>query len=623
MKKAILILLSAALLFACNDEIITSDSLEQDENPFLSVFSENEVIPGRMRIKLKEEPAGEVTVRSSGGQVTTGIRALDGSATLLGITRMQRTFPYAGKYEERTRREGLHLWYDVWFSEEVAATRAAGDVTVLEGIETAIPVPKVISLAMPADPPVTAGLMQLSHVFYPFDDPDLSKQWGFINPGTESWQQEGADVRLQNVWQQYNGHPDIIVAIVDGGIELTHPDLQANLWINEAELNGAPGYDDDQNGYDDDIYGYNFVSDTGTIKAHRHGTHVAGTIGAVNNNGIGVSGIAGGNGTPNSGVRLMSCQIFEHQGNYTNDIVSGNIGAAIKYGADNGAVISQNSWGYAADAASRSSRIDLVHKEAIDYFVKYAGCDNDGNQLPDSPMKGGIVFFASGNSNSSNPSVAAPADYEKVIGVAAIGPDYKKPSYSNYGDYMAISAPGGGSSGDTRIWSTTIAAGGYNYYEYRYGTSMACPHVAGVAALVIEKHGVGKQGFTATQLEELLLTTAYDIDRYNPEYAGQLGTGCVDAQAALSADLVEERPAFLLESNPVTDGTLSFRVTSEFLGSAVITIYNGTGSKVFSKEIETKRFTSTTVDISGLSAGYYTLEFVCNGTTAKEKFIKY
>lgn len=146
---------------------------------------------------------------------------------------------------------------------------------------------------------------------------------------------------MLNIWQQYNEYPDIIVAIVDEGIKLTHPDLQANLWINEAELKGSDGYDDDQNGYKDDIYGYNFVSGTGTIKGHRHGTHIAGTIGAVNNNGIGVSGIAGGDGTPNSGVRLMNCQIFEHGS--LGDVVSTNIGAAIKYGADNGAVISQNS----------------------------------------------------------------------------------------------------------------------------------------------------------------------------------------------------------------------------------------------------------------------------------------
>ncbi|MCD8261598.1 MAG: hypothetical protein LUD15_09010, partial [Bacteroides sp.] len=164
MKKAILLFFSIALFVACNEEIIPSTIQESEDDEFLSIFSENEVIPGLMRVKLKEEPAGEVTVRSSGGQVTTGIRALDGTATLLGITRMQRIFPYAGKYEERTRREDLHLWYDIWYSEEVAATRAAGDVTILEGIETAIPVPKMISTAMPADPPVTAGLMQLTNI---------------------------------------------------------------------------------------------------------------------------------------------------------------------------------------------------------------------------------------------------------------------------------------------------------------------------------------------------------------------------------------------------------------------------------------------------------------------------
>ena len=155
---------------------------------------------------------------------------------------------------------------------------------------------------------------------------------------------------------------------------------------------------------------------------------MAGIIGATNNNGTGISSIAGGNGTPGSGVKLMSCQILKSLTSTGGEVASDPfIAAAIKYGADNGAVISQNSWGYAVGTGrNTSSYINPVHKEAIDYFIKYAGCDNNGEQLDGSPMKGGIVLFASGNANTSDPRIAAPADYDKVVAVAAIEADYRK-----------------------------------------------------------------------------------------------------------------------------------------------------------------------------------------------------
>lgn len=102
------------------------------------------------------------------------------------------------------------------------------------------------------------------------NDPDLSKQWYFDNPGTESWQREGADIRLVDVWKQYNGNPAIIVAVVDGGINQEHPDLQDNLWTNRVKI-PKNGIDDDGNGYIDDVHGYNFVDDNAILVPHRHG----------------------------------------------------------------------------------------------------------------------------------------------------------------------------------------------------------------------------------------------------------------------------------------------------------------------------------------------------------------
>ena len=610
-KKYILLFFLGMCMFSChNDEL--NELMDRPENSTnTESISEKDVVKGRMRIKLKEEPTGKVAVRSAGGKITTGIRALDGSASVIGITHMERTFPYSGKYEERTRRKGLHLWYDVWYSEAVTTTRATGEVAALEGIEIAVPVRKIHSTAVASTSVFTPyGVRSASSSF---DDPFLSKQWGFNNLGTEPGQLAGSDIRLFDVWKQYNGDPNIIVAIIDGGIALDNPDLQANLWTNQGEIAGN-GIDDDNNGYVDDIHGYNFVSGNATLTPHRHGSHVAGTIAATNNNGMGVCGIAGGNGNPNSGVKLMSCQIFQHpNGNYYGDSGTENTPAAIKYAADNGAVICQNSWGYVGT-------LDPADKAAIDYFIDYAGCDNDGNQLPNSPMKGGIVLFATNNHNTSNPNDATPADYERVIGVAALGPDYKKAPLSDYGDYIDLCAPGGIEDGPKGIYSTTISQLGF--YEYRNGASMACPHVTGVAALIIQKYGVGKQGFTARQLEEILLTTAYNVDSYNPKYIGKLGMGCVDATAALSSTLSESKP-FTLTSNPVTNGYLTFRVTMEFSGNASVTLYNGTGSKVLSQSLKVERYTNTSIDIRKLAPGFYTVEYVCNGNKMKEKFIKY
>lgn len=601
MKKAILFFLAVLLIASCHQEEISSVPDDSGNGSSISDLSDEDVLQGCIYVKLKEEPTGEVRVRNVGSAVTTGVKVLDRAASSLKITRMERTFPYAGKFEERTRKEGLHLWYNVWFSKETSATRAATEVGMLEGIEKAVPVSKIVSRAKPETV---------------WDDPYLlSKQWYLNNPGTESWQKAGADIRIFDAWKEYKGDPAVIVSIVDGGINLEHPDLQANLWVNPGEIPGN-GIDDDGNGYTDDVNGYNFVDANADIVPHRHGTHVAGLIGATNNNGIGICGVAGGDGTPHSGVKLMSCQIMKSLTTTGGEMASDpHIAAAIKYGADNGAVISQNSWGYAGD-------INPVHKEAIDYFIKYAGCDNNGNQLEGSPMKGGIVLFASGNDNTSNPKMATPADYEEVVGVAAIEADYKKASYSNYGTYMDISAPGGAHPDIDvkKIWSTTTTMAGN--YEYLSGTSMACPLVSGVAALVIQKYGVGKKGFTPEKLKEILYESAYDLDQYNPDYAGQLGAGCVDATAALQIEVSSLAP-FTLKSKQVTDNTLTFSVSSRMAGEGRLAIYNSIGNKVLIRTITLESSVLHSVDVSALSAGYYLLEYQCKGIEVKEKFIKY
>ncbi len=441
-------------------------------------------VPGHIRMKFSSEP--------SATKATGGI-----DLPSLGACRVARTFPDGGPFEERHRAEGLHLWYDVFFDENKPLTRAAADLGGIDGVET------VEYVQTAKDQSV-----------FPFNDPEFGKQWHYYNPGTAPGAVRGSDINLLPAWEKTTGRRDVIVAISDGGIDVNHEDLAANIWRNEAEINGIPGVDDDGNGFVDDFYGYNFVvgADGGTpkgaLEVTEHAVHVAGTVAAVNNNGIGVCGVAGGDGSADSGVRLMSTQTSGG---------SAYIENAFVYAADNGAVLVNCSW--ALDEYSQSI------SEAIDYFNKYAGIDADGNQS--APMAGGLVVFAAGNDNSAK---GFPAQQDNVMAVASIGADYERAYYSNYGLWVDITAPGGDADKGFNVYSTVPNNG---YYGYQ-GTSMACPHVVGVAALAVSQFG--GPGFTRDNLIDILTSTANPIiyDRNEAKYEGMLGAGLVDAGAAVS-----------------------------------------------------------------------------------------
>ncbi|MCG8579572.1 MAG: S8 family serine peptidase [Bacteroidales bacterium] len=494
-------------------------------NAQVSDDEQNDFVKGKIRIKLKKENLQEVkqlkAAHAQSSSTTLGIESIDALNEGFGIKRIQRVFPFSLKHEAKHREYGLHLWLELDFDPTMDPQALSDEYRLLEDVAIAKPVYKKILIGADKDPvyfnidslhlvgkgkeKVISGSLKATSSGVEFNDPRLPEQWHYYNDGTVG--SAGEDIDLLKAWSKSVGSKDVIVAIVDGGIDTEHEDLKDNLWVNQAELNGEEGVDDDQNGYVDDIHGYNFVYG-GPVTAHKHGTHVAGTVGAVSNNSIGVAGVAGGDGSGN-GVRLMSCQIYDERPGG-----DGNQAAAIVYGADHGAVISQNSWGY-----TQPGYFEPEVYDAVRYFIAEAG------QYEGSPMNGGIFIAAAGNAGREHAHY--PASFDEAVSVASTGPAGDPAPYSNYGEWVDITAPGG----DQAYYKeeggvlSTLPGDTYGFYQ---GTSMACPHVSGVAALVVAKYGGAS--FRPNELRKILLNS---VNPFDFEDKGEYGVGKLNALNAL------------------------------------------------------------------------------------------
>ena len=450
-------------------------------------------------------------------------------------------------FPKATGSERLDRWMLVHFDEELDTKAVAESIAALDEVERVEFDVKVKRIVSEAQPMPTSRPEPTRSVEMPFNDPELPWQWHYYNDGSLADYADdpnqclaGADINLLNAWKYTAGDRRVVVAVVDGGIMTDHPDLKDNMWVNEAEQNGQMGIDDDLNGYVDDIHGYNFVTDSGKITADDHGTHVAGTISAVNNNGYAVCGIAGGTGN-NDGVRLMSIQIFEgDESCYQHQIARG-----FHYAADNGAVLINNSWGYEPDAYISDNefvRYDSVLKEAIDYF--------QSNARLEGVMEGGVAIFAAGN--ETYPQPCYPGAYHEYVCVTAMSSDYTAAYYTNYGPGCNVVAPGGDANYGTLFCVSSTSLNTTYGYEYMQGTSMATPHVTGCAALALSY--ALKQGYTLTPdyLRTLIQTSVHDINQYQTgvkpcfdyttgsyfnmqlePYAKKLGSGYIDAHLLL------------------------------------------------------------------------------------------
>ncbi len=477
----------------------------------------------------------------SNNSVTFGHKELDNALSSLKTYCIERTFPINKKTETKARKSGIHLWYTIKFDNNIDLRKAIETLSTINGIDK-IQCNSPILVNRNRKKPIIIGNEQLnariSRASAKFNDPGLSYQWGYINNGEypfeKDWAQaeEGADVNCREAWDICTGDPSIIVAVLDEAVMWSHPDLAANMWTNPEETIGSD-IDADGNGYKGDRHGYNFVKNSSIISWSSqfdtgHGTHIAGTIAAVNGNGEGVCGIAGGS-NGQGGVKIMSCQIID--GEYSVSLAQE--AAAIKYAAGNGAVIIQCSWGYNSVNANpllgfvpgpgseeEWGNMYPIEKEAIDYFINNAGD-------PNGVIEGGIAIYACGNEYSE--SSAFPAKYSKCVSVGALAADFTPASYSNYDEGITFSAPGG----DTEYYGTTnenedifdmdncmgailstLIENGQPAYGYYEGTSMSCPHVTGVAALGLSYAVKMRRHFKAEEFVQLMQETARDLDGY-------------------------------------------------------------------------------------------------------------
>lgn len=580
MKMKIYIYSILATLLLLVTSCVKSDDLSS-ESVVEKPFAESELL-----VKFTPEVAdmiAEMAVTTRGAVTRCGVPTVDEVLEVVGAYDLERLFPIDERTEEATRQSGLHQWYIVRFSGDYKAEQVALQMQRLGEVQK-IDFNRTIKRAYTGKAtPLSRKQMERltrSTRASAVNDPLLGMQWNLINngdmftKGDKVKSVKDADVQIEGAWTRSMGDESVIVAVLDEGVFVDHPDLKNNLWINEDEINRSRE-DNDNNGYAGDYYGYNFAEDQGLITWDElndsgHGSHVAGLIAAQNNNGVGISSIAGGNGDI-PGVKLMVCQIFS--GYLGSNSIT--VARAIKYAADNGAVVLQCSWGYVSGSANELDWGEPgfatqeqweegapLEKDALDYFTHNAGSANDA-------IEGGIAVFASGNEDA--PQAGFPGASEDYVSVAATAADFTPAVYTNYGPGTTISAPGGDQDyyyeyvddehnyGEIGCVLSTlpyhISETGYGFME---GTSMSTPHVSAIVALGISYATQLRRHVTEKELRELLVSTATSIEPYlvgdksyyryvadiglvQPMkrnlsmYKGKMGAGQVNAAAFLAA----------------------------------------------------------------------------------------